>query len=839
MKRLAVIVLLGGALCGAARADALAEARRALGDELWSVAARRAVAAADAATNAPQRALARLVELEALAGAGRAADILARLDAWKDETEPFRYWRAWADLETGHPDRARAALTTPFADAAYAARAGRLAARAAAAAGDRAAALDLFAKAAAVLAEDPVARAENAVEWAQTLDRFGDPAAARAVLEREQAQNVAGPAGDAARLLAADLLLRTGAAEDGRKMLDWLVSGGTNTAERAYVLAACALSEAAFARGETGEAARLASNAVLRARRPDLVRRAGFARGFAHLANAATRAQDHAEIAALVRRFPDAPEAGRAQLRLADGLLAAGDAAAAAREYETLLQAYPAHALDAHVLEGRGRAFTALARHVEAAGLFARAAQIATNAATRARCLFERAEALRADARFEEAATAYAAVPEGALHAEARLRQAESLLGARKTDAARDLLRALAKGADATAVDAALRLAALAGASGHFEQAIADYGAVLAEKPRVAPTDDQRVRALYGRGRALYGAYRFREAQDDFAAVAKLRPARRDEMDFLAVLCLYGAGRDREAHLAALALKKRVADSALACDVQFWLAKYEAGRREWPAAIAGFEACADDAQASSTRRLEALVRAARCATAVPDFPKVVALAARVAAFAASNAVPAAATAETPYVAEALVLQGEALKELARFDEAILVFERARRLPVSDALRARAETARADCLFAMGANDAKCYRSALEAYRALLQGEKLTPSTRLALSFKVARTYEKLRRFDEAAETYYTHVVLAYWNGVKPDGDDAAARRVWFDGTARAFFARAAFSLADYYEARGESRQAARVLDYLVAARVPSADEAKRRIQRLKEKGDFK
>ena len=78
------------------------------------------------------------------------------------------------------------------------------------------------------------------------------------------------------------------------------------------------------------------------------------------------------------------------------------------------------------------------------------------------------------------------------------------------------------------------------------------------------------------------------------------------------------------------------------------------------------------------------------------------------------------------------------------------------------------------------------------------------SARLGLSFKIARTYEKLRRFDEAAETYYTHVVLAYWNGVRPDAGDDAARRVWFDGTARAFFARAAFSLADYYEARGES-----------------------------------
>lgn len=840
MKGLLVFAVLWGAATSFAAADPLAAARRALGDELWSVAARSAAEAADATTNAAVRASARLVELEALAREGRAADMLARLGAWTDAAgDGFRYWRAWAELACGRPDRARNVLAPPFESPLYAALALRLSARAAAEANDRAAALSLFAKAAAALASDPVAHAENAVEWAQALDRFGDAAAARAVLERERAMEVAGPAGDAARLLAADLLTRAGEAPEGRRLFEWLVAGGSNTAERAYVLAACALADAAFAAGATNDAVRLASDAARRARHPELVRRAGFTLGFARLASPATRAQGYAEISALVRRFPDAPESGRAQLRLADGLLAAGDAATAAREYETLLQAYPEHTLDAHVLEGRGRAFTSLSRHVEAAGLFARAAQVATNAAVRARCLFERAEALMADARFEEAATAYGAVPAGGLRPQARLRRAEALLRAQHTEEAVSLFRALAGGTGEIAVEAALRLAALDVSRGHFEQAISDYGALLEAGGSRAPTAEQRVRALSGRGRALYRAYRFREAEADFAAVARLRPDRRDEMGFLSALCLYGAGRDQEAYDAACALLAAVDDSPLKCDLQFWLAKYEAGRRAWLAAIAGFETCATNRYATSTRRLEALVRAARCATALPDFPKVVELTGRVASKAAAADASAKATDETSYVAEALVLQGEALKELARFDEAILVFERAGRMPVSDTLRYRAEVSRADCLFAMGANDAKCYRAALDSYRALLQGEKLTPSARLGLSFKIARTYEKLRRFDEAAETYYTHVVLAYWNGVRPDAGEDAARRVWFDGTARAFFARAAFSLADYYEARGESRQAARVLDYLVAARVPSADEAKRRILRLKEKGGFR
>ncbi|MGN0847528.1 MAG: hypothetical protein ACI4RA_09125 [Kiritimatiellia bacterium] len=836
--RASILALVAAASLAAAEPSRLDVARRALGDGLWNVAAKVAAEAAAGAADDTQRAAARLVEIEALAGAGRTDDLLARLEAWPEASgEGFVYWRAWANLERGKLDAARRLLASDFKSPPYDVLALRLSARAAVLAGDRAAAEALFAKAAAALAGDPSARAENAVEWARALARFDDVPGALAVLAKENAASVKGPAGDAARLLAAQLSLRTGHADSARSLLEALVAAGTNTEERVYVQAACALSDAYFSAGATNDARRVASNAVARASRPALVCQAGFTLGFVLLADAATRAQGRELISSLVRKYTGEADSGAAQLRLADDLLAVGDAAAAAREYDVLLQAYPEHTLDVHVLEGRGFAFARLGRHAEAVGMFARAAQVATNVATRARCVFEQAEALFSDERFDEAAAAYGAVPEGMLRAAAQFRQAESLLRARHTDEAARLFRALMGAGGENAVEAALRVASLEGARGHFEQAIADYGTVLSAKPLQTPTVEQRVRALYGRGRALYHAYRFREAEADFATVAKLRPARRDEMGFLTVLCLYGDGRDREAYAAARALLATVPDSALRCDLQFWVAKFEAGRREWTTAIAGFEACMTNEHATATRRLESIVRAAHCAKSLSDFPKVLELTGRVERNAPSVDAAAKATPETALVAEALVLQGEALKELSRFDGAVLVFERAGRMPVSEELRYLAEVSRADCLFAMGADDAKCYRDALEAYRTLLQGAKLTPSARLELAFKVGRALEKLHRFEEAVEEYYTHVVLAYWNAVRPEGKDAA-QRVWFDGTARAFFARAAFILADYHESRGELRQAVKMLEYLVAARVSSADEAKRRIRRLKEKGGF-
>ena len=63
--------------------------------------------------------------------------------------------------------------------------------------------------------------------------------------------------------------------------------------------------------------------------------------------------------------------------------------------------------------------------------------------------------------------------------------------------------------------------------------------------------------------------------------------------------------------------------------------------------------------------------------------------------------------------------------------------------------------------------------------------------------------------------------------------DGVRAGVPFDVNASAFFARAAFNLADAYEASGNVRQAERMLRYVVDASVPSADSARQRIARLR------
>ena len=90
--------------------------------------------------------------------------------------------------------------------------------------------------------------------------------------------------------------------------------------------------------------------------------------------------------------------------------------------------------------------------------------------------------------------------------------------------------------------------------------------------------------------------------------------------------------------------------------------------------------------------------------------------------------------------------------------------------------------------------------------------------------------EKLKRIDDAVECYYTEVVIAYRDG--------RLKGLKYDDDAKAAFSRAAFRLADEYESRGRAQQAANILELVEKSDVPAAVEARRRIERIKMKGNF-
>jgi TolA-binding protein len=341
-----------------------------------------------------------------------------------------------------------------------------------------------------------------------------------------------------------------------------------------------------------------------------------------------------------------------------------------------------------------------------------------------------------------------------------------------------------------------------------------------------------RLRDLESRGRELIRAADFDGALAVFAELTALAPERKARADYYRMLCHFGKmygpdqrGQDYENEREAVRRQAReimgdaAADAGLRAQTTLWLAKFEYNNRRWAEARRLFLDYAEQAP-KSEQAPSALTWAARAAFAANDFAAAIEIVSKLA-----ENYP-----DSPERLQAYTVQAEALVELSRFDEAVLVLDRAalvENAPAGD--RLRAQLLRADALFAMGADNAARYREALDAYRALRLGESLPPELQLVVSLKIARTLEKLKRTEEAFDQYYSEVIVPYRKG-RREG-------VRYDEETRAAFARAAFRLADELERRGRDFQAMNVLELVRESDVPASVEAAKRIARIQAKGN--
>jgi len=797
--------------------------RKAVRDTMWDIAEQHAKWAEK---NQAEKTDARLAQLEALAGKGEWDAVREKAEAWDaaDPRESFRYWRVYALMQLNRLDDAGRVLDdAEFKDPPYDVLSLRLRARVAAAKGDAALAGVCLGRAEEKV-KDPAAKAEILLEHARILVADGKTAAALELLKKSGALQTPGAAGDEARLYSAELQTALGRRDDAEKTLRGLVSAKSSTSANVFSDAACMLSGALWIRGATNEARAVSAQAVEKASTPSMRRKAGYLLGFQELADAKTRASGSARISALVREFPDTQDSRDAQLRLADTLLAAGLNREALEAYDLYFNLSPAAVLDPCVQESRGLALLGAGDRAAAAGVFALAAQkAATNLSVRARCLLRQADALAQDGRWGEAAPVYASAGKDLPPSEARaaaFREADAYDRSGAHENASGIYERLAQTQDTFGIDASLRLCARAAAAGRLPDAIARYSSLLSS---TNIPSDVRARALVGRGRAYYHSYQFDRASVDFSAAVTAAPAQADRMRFLSALCLYGERREAEAVRAARALMNATADKDLKADIGLWLAKYDYNAGEYASAQKAFSAFAS-ARKPDARAADALLWAARCALARNDFTNAVATAAK-----SVTTAPAAPTA-----AAARLVQAEALMELARFDDAVLMLDEALSAPHSELLARRAEMLKADAHFARGADNAARYNEALAAYRAILSNGATPPGFRIEAGFKAGRALEKLggeANLAEAATMYYVNVVQAF-RAFREKG-------TWLDDAACAFFVRAAFALVDYKVARGDVQAAAQVLKEVVSSGIPAAAEAQKRLKRLKERGNVK
>ncbi|MDD4101131.1 MAG: tetratricopeptide repeat protein [Kiritimatiellae bacterium] len=812
-----VAVLLTQCVC----AGDMDVAKEALRDGLYAIAetfAGRALAVRGA--DAEQ---AFIVLLESLNGQRRFDEMLRRLDVEERLVrearlpEAFVYWRALALLNTGRPrDAAKVAESAKNNATVYADALRFLAARARQADGDMEGALSLYA-AVDKTSTNAVLRAANALDWALALERVGLIEKALNVLKMQGELGVSNDKTSDGLLLRARMLMRGGKTEEAAMNFNRLAMD-ERASEAARVQAMIEMSVHELGRGRTNEAVAYARSAHARARQPETRRLAGFRLGDLLLSDTETIDEAETVIQALVREFPDHQMSMQAQLNLADALLRLGRHERAAKEYRIFLETYPSSLVDERALQGRGWALMRLGRYSEAGGAFMRAAETTTNLALKAECLFKRADALLADSRYSEAANAYTELwkdyPASQYAGDALFQSADCFERAGLIEEASACYRKIFNSYPNRdlAYKALLRLAALQAGGDDIEGAIQTYTDVI----EAFSQKDVQGDALMGRGKARYRIYRFESAMQDFATVAETDVQRRGEARFMITLCLYGLGRDQEARASANSFLMNFPESPRLPDVVLWLGKYDYNRGQYGDARRFFldyvTRWPDNQWADA-----ALLWAARSAIGDNDLTGAVELVTRMArSYPQSLRMP-----------EALLVQADALIELARFDEAVLLLEQViSQTPESEWSR-MALARKGDSLFAMGADNSARYQEALEAYRQRLEQGSMTPALTLQLHFKAARCLEKLKRADESINHYYAEVIVRY--------QDERKRGVWYDDTGTTLFVRAVFNVADMYEAKNEPEQAVRILHRVLQMGVPGEEEARLRIERLRGK----
>lgn len=359
---------------------------------------------------------------------------------------------------------------------------------------------------------------------------------------------------------------------------------------------------------------------------------------------------------------------------------------------------------------------------------------------------------------------------------------------------------------------------------GRGAESLAKYRTVLELYPTTSTAlAMKRILSLRERemqGRDLYKAYKFEEARRVFLEISEADPARHHRMAFFEVLCLYGLGRDDLALMKAKALAESDESLSVKAEATLWLAKLYYNRSEWKESARWFTAYVD-LQPTSQTAPEALLWAARATIAVPDYQQAICIVTRLA-----EEYPLA-----PALTPAVLVQAEALIAQARYDEALLVLDRIAAAPeTSRTDRLDARLLKANALFAMGADNPARFEGALAAYRELRFSEELTPEQKMTVGFKTGRVLEKLKRFDEALDTYFSQVVCVYQQGIE--------RGESFGDEARGAFSRTAFRMAEIFQDRGKVQQAVAVLKLVATSDVPASREAEKRINELYKKGLF-
>lgn len=515
-------------------------------------------------------------------------------------------------------------------------------------------------------------------------------------------------------------------------------------------------------------------------------------------------------IRGAIRSAPEHPQSAAAQLDIARHFLSKGEWESARAEYQRYLESTPETAQSIEARFGRAACLQALERYSEAAAQYEMlAAEPALAPAARIVALRGAARAWRSDAQEETARSIYhqviAEAPDSPAAIEAEFQIAESYRATRDWAEARKRFtdfRTRHPGHE-LAEESLLHLALLAEDEGDRNQALSIYNEVI-----TGSVNGRFVaQATFNQGLIHYQRGSFEEALKQFEAVAqnhKTSPYA-ERAIFMQAWCQSLSGRSD----AGLAICKQFLldfpNSVWIPQVELWIGETQFHRGKFSEAERTFSGLGLRRPVTDQTD-DALYWAGRSAMQAKNPLKAI----------ESFSTLIAEIPKSPLIGRTRLDQGDALRELGQFPEAILVYEEILALDKESYLTALARIRIGDCHYILAAQDPTRYERALANYREA--GDLKTARTELTreAGFKIGRCLESQGDPIAAFQAFLS---------VLHDYSTSAATSEWV--------ARAGLAAGTNLETRKMWREAAGVYERMIQRGGPAAADAKHRLSRIR------
>jgi len=341
-----------------------------------------------------------------------------------------------------------------------------------------------------------------------------------------------------------------------------------------------------------------------------------------------------------------------------------------------------------------------------------------------------------------------------------------------------------------------------------FEPALEAYSAIIQRFPE----GRDAASAWLARGILRYRLADYEAARADFEKTMTSAGAATDEHQqayMMRAWCAYQLGNTSAALAMIDEFLLEFPASTMRPQALFWIAEHQFNVRELRAAESNFFALAK-AHPKSNLAAPALYWAGRAALEQKLFRRALDeyLALFIRNYPAHSLVP-----------EVRFWQGDALTELGDFAGAVLAFEQITTRFPEHPLAIRAWGRIGDCQFTIGTDEQ--YARAVETFRSMLVHPAVSKDLALQAEYKLARTYERLKRNEEASR-HYLNVVYA-WLAASEEGQPVD--EIWF--------VRSAFGAASLKEAAGDLDGAVAIYTRVAFSGTGAAGDAKIRIDRIR------